>query len=98
MVETVVSELSTNTPYTQHTTVVSLSNEFNVKVDKHHDIPVPAEKMRMVISDEMRNALIDHLVKENMMISLLVDETTDKSNTPYRIVLLHTLENGYPMI
>jgi hypothetical protein len=44
----------------------------------------------------MHGILFDHLIRSKDLFSLLVDETTDKSNTPHVIVLIQTIEDGHP--
>jgi len=85
------SEMFSNSPFSEHKTLVALLKEHNVSIGSHHDKHYAASEMDTFISDEMHDIFVGHLVKENKMFNLLVDGITDKSKSPHMIVLIQTL-------
>lgn len=85
-------------PYSDHAGLVTLQKLNGLDMGYHHYEHTGCTKMSFFISDVMHDILIDYLIKNQMPISIIVDDTTDLSATHYKIVYFQTIEENRPVI
>lgn len=65
----------------------------------HHKDRTACATMAIDISDNMHDILIDNLIKSKMLISIIVDDTTDVKNVHFKVIYFQTIiEYNNPVI
>lgn len=92
----VINKLSL--PFSDHTALVTLQNLNGLDMGIHHFERTSCARITLDISSKMHETLIDSLIKNQMPISIIVDDTTDAGNIHYKIIYFQTVEVANPVI
>jgi hypothetical protein len=76
MLRTVYMEANVAIPFNKHEHIVRLQKINGVNLGIHHSGRTAAEKMTTTISDYFHDGLIEHLIKSDQDLSIIVDTTT----------------------
>lgn len=92
----VVNKLSL--PFSDHKSLVFLQKLNGLDMGHHHYGRTGCTDMTIHISKHMHDILIKNLIKSQMPISVIVDDSTDAGNIHYKIVYFQTIEDFNPVI
>lgn len=92
----VINKLSL--PFSDHNAFVELQKLNGINMGFHHYDRTACTRMTIDISNNMHDTLIAYLIKNNMPISIIVDDTTDVKNIHYKIVYFQTIEDVNPVV
>lgn len=98
MIRTVYVENKLTLPFLAHSSLVLLQRTHGVNMGCHHYERTGARRMTEHISKMMHDTLIDSLTSTNKPISIIVDGSTDPSQTHFLIVYFQTIEENNPVI
>lgn len=98
MIRSVFALNKLSLPFSDHKLLVQLQKINGVPLGLHHYERSACTEMTIEISKYMHEMLINSLIKNNMPISIIVDDTTDAGSIHYKIVYFQTMENTYPVI
>lgn len=85
-------------PFSDHKDLVKLQKLNGVELGIHHYERSGCTAMTIEISKYMNEILIENLVKSQMPISIIIDDTTDAGNNHFKIVYFQTIEETNPVI
>lgn len=85
-------------PFSDHKSLVILQKLNGLNMGYHHYDRTACTTMTLHISEKMHDTLITNLLKAQMPISVIVDDTTDAGNIHYKIVYFQTIEEYSPVI
>lgn len=98
MIRTVYIVNKLSLPFSDHKSLVLLQKMNGLHMGRHHYERTSCTLMTLHISKHMHDILIENLLKSEMPISLIVDDTTDVGNIHYKIVYFQTIEEVNPVI
>lgn len=98
MIRTVFIVNKLSLPFSDHNALVTLQKINGLEMGHHHYDRTACTSMTIDISDNMHDILIESLIKNEMPISIIVDDTTDMGNMHYKIVYFQTIEDVNPVI
>lgn len=98
MFRTVFIEIMKNIPFNTHQNKVQLQEMHGVDMGVHHYEKCGAIKMLQCMSSYMHRQLIDHMVSENLPFSIIIDGSTDISESHYLIIYFQIFEENVPVI
>lgn len=98
MIRTVYVLNKLSLPFSDHSALVTLQKLNGLNMGFHHYERTGCTAMTVHISDHMHKTLVDNLIKSQMPISIIVDDTTDAGHIHYKIVYFQTIEDVNPVI
>lgn len=98
MIRTVYVVNKLSLPFSDHRALVTLQKLNGLNLGYHHYERSSCTRMTNDISNHMHETLIENLIKSQMPISVIVDDTTDAGNVHYKIVYFQTVEDVSPVI
>ena len=98
MLKTVYTEAKLNLPFSAHSAVVDLQKSNGADLGYHHFSRATAAKMVHFMSLNMHETMIKYVTEQDNPISIIVDAATDARQHHYLTILLHTIEDGSPMV
>lgn len=97
MFRTVFIEIKRNIPFDSHTSLVSLQQINGINMGYHHFDRYGATKMMESMSSYMHRLLINHMLAKESPFSIIIDGSTDITDTHFLIVYFQLLENNVPI-
>lgn len=98
MIRTVFVINKMSLPFSDHSSLVTLQKLNGLNMGFHHYERFGCAAMTTDISNNMHAILIDNLIKSEMPISIIIDDTTDVKNNHYKVVYFQTIEEVNPVI
>jgi len=99
VLRTVFVEMKLNIAYERHKDLLKLQTLNGLSMGHHHFERTSASRMADFLSQTMHNTLLKHLKDDNKnnALSIMVDESTDRSLHHYLVLLIVALENERPV-
>lgn len=98
MFRTVFLEIKANIPFYSHNKIVELQKMHGIEMGVHHYEKCGATNMLESMSSYMHRQFINHMLSENLPFSIIIDGSTDISESHYLIVYFQILERNVPSI
>jgi hypothetical protein len=96
LIRTVYFEVINNVPFDSHDSTVIMQKKNGAVLGSHHSNARSAIRMMESISRTMHNTLLHYIMRTNGPLSIIVDTSTDESNTNYLMVYFRSLEMNRP--
>ena len=98
MVRTIYAEARLNVPFNSHKVLVNLQQlngqDMGHRLTTHRD----ATKLTTFISDQMHLQLRKFLIEQNSNCAILIDESSDRRQRSFLVILLQVMENHTPVV
>lgn len=98
MIRTVFIVNKLSLPFSDHKSLVILQKLNGLNMGYHHYERAGCNDMTLHTSKQMHDTLVENLIKSQMPILIIVDDTTDVGNIHYKIVYFQTIESLNPVI
>jgi len=98
MFRTVFVEAKKNIPFDSHSSLVQLQEINGLHMGYHHFERCGATMITESISAHMHTLLIDNMVSKNLPFSIIIDGSTDSTESHFLIVYFQILDNNTPVV
>lgn len=98
MFRTVFLEIKKNIPFDTHSSLVSLQAMHGIKMGYHHNEKCGAIRILESKSANMHTLMMNHMLSKNLPFSIIIDGSTDSTETKYLIIYFQILENNIPTV
>lgn len=98
MFRTVFVAVKKNIPLSTHSSLVALQELHGIKMGFHHNNRDGATAIMSSISEYMHQQLIDYMYYNDLPFSIILDGSTDITNSHYLIIYFQILENNSPSV
>lgn len=98
MFRTVFVEIKKNIPFNTHSSIVVLQQMHGVKMGFHHYEKCGATAMMESMSSLMHKNMINHMLSKNLPFSMIIDGSTDSTESHLLIIYFQILENNVPVV
>lgn len=98
MFRTVFIEIKRNIPFNSHSSIVALQNINGIDMGFHLYEKCGATSMMESMSSLMHKAMINHIMSKNLPFSIIIDGSTDATESHMLIIYFQILENNVPVV
>lgn len=98
MFRTVFSEVKMNIPFFAHPNIVKMQTLNGAEMGVHHFDKNGAQKMLQNMSAHMHRLLLQHMISKNLPFSIILDGSSDNTDTHYMIIYFQILQNDIPSV
>lgn len=98
MFRTVFLEVKKNIAFDSHSSLVSLQEMHGVMMGHHHYEKCGAIAILESMSSHMHTLMIKHMISMNLPFSIILDGSTDSTETKFLIIYFQILDNNIPVM
>lgn len=98
MIRTIFVEIKRNIPFSSHSSLVALQEINGIDMGYHHYEQTSAIRITESMSAFMHKSLIYHMLSENLPFSMIIDGSTDSTESHYLIIYFQILEHNVPVV